>query len=95
MFEAERGIMSSSIDLTSPPAPALRFGTPVRLVRAAASLWRVADSGGRIIGHLEAVAGPGGTRYRARRFHPASRMFRDLGDFWSADDAIDCLRFAR
>jgi hypothetical protein len=87
--------MTSFIDLTPQSAPVLRFGTPVRLVRAAPALWRVADPGGRVIGHLEAVAAPGGTRYRARRFHAASRMFRDLGDFWSADDAIDCLRFAR
>ena len=75
--------------------PRLRHGTPVHLMPAAAGLWRVVDARGRIIGHLEAVAQVYGVRYRARRFHAASRAFRDLGDFWSADDAIDCLRFVR
>ena len=75
--------------------PILRSGTPVRLMSAAPSLWRVIDAGGRIIGHLEARAQSHGVRYRARRFHAASRSFRELGDFWSADDAVDCLRFAR
>jgi hypothetical protein len=80
---------------TTVTAPALRRGTPVRLAAAAAGLWRVVDARGRIIGHLEASSQHQGVRYRARRFHTASRAFRDLGEFWSADDAVDCLRFAR
>jgi hypothetical protein len=76
-------------------APPLRRGTPVRLATAASGLWRVIDARGRIIGHLEANPQHHGVRYRARRFHAASRVFRDLGEFWSADDAVDCLRFAR
>ena len=76
-------------------APALRRGTPVRLATAVAGLWRVVDGAGVIIGHLEAVPHPYGVRYRARRFHAGARAFRDLGDFWSADDAVDCLRFGR
>ena len=76
-------------------SPVLRRGTTVQLTAAAAGLWRVIDSRGRIIGHLEALAARQGVRYRARRFHAASRAFRDLGDFWSADDAVDALRFTR
>jgi hypothetical protein len=79
---------------TSAP-PRLRHGTPVRLAEAASGLWRVIDVQGRIIGHLEARDDPGGVRYRARRFHAASHAFRDLGAFWSADDAIECLRLGR
>ncbi|WP_345802755.1 hypothetical protein AAIB33_06605 [Microbacterium sp. AZCO] len=67
----------------------------MRLTRAASGLWRVIDARGRIIGHLEAHLDRDGVAYRARRFHAASHAFRDLGEFWSADDAIDCLRFAR
>ena len=87
--------MTALTDIAPFSAPALRTGTPVRLARAAASLWRVIDAQGRVIGHLQAFTALGGVRYRARRFHVASRAFRDLGEFWSADDAIDCLRFAR
>ena len=82
-------------DLRTIDRPAIAPGAPVRLLDAAPSLWRVIDRSGRVIGHLQALASGGDTRYRARRFHAASKAFRELGDFWSADDAIDCLRFAR
>ncbi|MFT4229765.1 MAG: hypothetical protein QM602_05690 [Microbacterium sp.] len=79
--------------------PALPFSTPVlhapqgiRLVRAADDLWRVLAPGGRVIGHLQAVTHPLGLRYRARRYHAATGRFRDLGDFWSPDEATACLR---
>lgn len=75
--------------------PRLGPEASVRLAVAAPALWRVVDQRGRVIGHLQAMAEDSGVRYRARRFHAASRMFRDLGEFWSADDAVDCLRFAR
>jgi hypothetical protein len=89
------GIMSTVTETTTSAPPRLRLGTPVRLSEAASGLWRVIDVQGRIIGHLEVRDGPGGVRYRARRFHAASRAFRELGAFWSADDAIECLRLGR
>ena len=83
------------IDSQTYPQPKLRVGTPVRLAAASAGLWRVIDPRGRIIGHLEVRAQHQGVRYRARRFHAASHAFRDLGEFWSADDAVECLRLGR
>ncbi len=85
---------------TIPMSIALSFATPrvsvagTALTRAAADLWRVLDSRGRVIGHIQAVADPLGLRYRARRYHAATGRFRDLGDFWAADDAVGCLRAA-
>ena len=67
----------------------------LRLVAAGPGLWRVLDPGGRVIGHLQAVGQGADIRYRARRFHAPSRTFRDIGEFWSADDALDCLRLVR
>ena len=87
--------MTSLTQTTTFAPPLLRGGTPVRLAEAAAGLWRVIDPDGRIIGHLEARAEHQGVRYRARRFHAQSRAFRDLGAFWSADDAVECLRLGR
>lgn len=81
--------------LENPSTPRLRTAAPVHLEPAAPSLWRVVDRRGLVIGHVAAFADPSGTRYRARRFHAVTRAFRDLGEFWSADDAVDCLRFAR
>ena len=86
--------MSLLID-DSTRTPVLPAGVPLRLASAAPSLWRVIDRGGRVIGHLQALSTTAGVRYRARRFQASSRAFIDLGDFWSIDDAIDCLRFGR
>jgi hypothetical protein len=66
-----------------------------KLVRAADHLWRVQDSGGRILGHLRIVADPLGLRYRAERLHLASGSFRIIGEFWRADDAVQALRYLR
>ena len=77
------------------PPPEIAPDVPLRLAAAAPALWRVLDRRGVVIGHLQALADEAGVRYRARRFHAASRRLVDLGDFWSPADAIDCLRFAR
>lgn len=80
---------------TSVPAPPVPAGVPLRLRPAAPALWRVIDRRGVVIGHLQAVRQSDGIRYRARRFQTSARAFLDLGEFWSAGDALDCLRFAR
>ena len=75
--------------------PMLSRAKNVRLIPAAPALWRVTDRTGRVIGHLQAVPEGRDIRYRARRFHAPSRAFRDIGEFWSADDAVECVRLAR
>lgn len=87
--------MATVIEARPSHAPALASNPRVRLVPAAPSLWRVLDARGIVVGHLQQVSHPGGLRFRARRFHPPSHAFRDVGEFWSADEAVDCLRFAR
>ncbi|MFE7845057.1 hypothetical protein ACFUTX_07670 [Microbacterium sp. NPDC057407] len=77
------------------PVPPVPAGVPLRLRAAAPALWRVIDRRGVVIGHLQAIAHADGIRYRARRFQASARAFLDLGEFWSAGDALDCLRFAR
>ncbi|WP_137843415.1 hypothetical protein [Microbacterium sp. 2FI] len=75
-------------------SPRLSPAAPERLSPAAPSLWRVVAPSGLIIGHLQSIADAAGVRYRARRFRSSSRSFVDVGDFWSADDAVTCLRSA-
>lgn len=78
--------------------PALRWDTPrlrtrrEHLDRAGDRLWRVVDSAGTIRGHLRMVADPLGIRFRAERLHLASGVFRLVGEFWDADDAVAALR---
>ena len=81
------------------PAPTIRWATPVlaraveTLQPAGERLWRVVDSRSTIRGHLRIVPHDLGVRYRAERLHLPSGLFRIVGDFWSADDAVAALRF--
>ena len=76
-------------------APSLSASLRVRLLPAGALLWRVVAYDGRVLGHLQQYGDGAAARFRARRFHMASRAFRDVGDFWSADDAARVLVFSR
>ncbi|MDT0181553.1 hypothetical protein Q9S36_15350 [Microbacterium sp. ARD31] len=72
--------------------PALGRPRPVRLIGAGPSLWRVVDGRGVVIGHLQRLDDD---RYRARRLRFAAHGFVDIGDFWSADDAVSALHDSR
>lgn len=76
------------------PEPPRLSDARCRLVAAGPALWRVVAPSGRIIGHLQAVLLEHGASYRARRFQSSAGTFRDIGDFWSVDDAVECLRLA-
>lgn len=78
-----------SVPFATPPLSAERG---LRLMRASADLWRVVDVSGRAIGHLQVVPHPLGLRYRALRYHVPAGRLRAVGDFWSPDDAAQCLR---
>ncbi|WP_156378762.1 hypothetical protein [Microbacterium sp. Root61] len=88
--------MATTIEsrVTAPPR-ALSAAAPYRLLPAGGSLWRVVDARGLVIGHIQEFTDGGDTRFRARRYRPASRSFLELGDFWSREQAVECLRFTR
>lgn len=65
----------------------------VRLLPVGAGLWRVLDATGRALGHL--ATREDGARFAALRFHAASAGFREVGTFWSAAEAVECLRLSR
>jgi hypothetical protein len=75
--------------------PELQAPSWARLSRVARGRWRVTDRTGRVVGHVHSVMTEGGWRYAAERFSPASRTFRRLGDFWTPEEALDCLRYQR
>ncbi|QLD10399.1 hypothetical protein [Microbacterium oleivorans] len=75
------------ITLAPPPAPGL--------IAVGADRWRVVDRDGIVRGLIESGATPAGMRFRALRFHVASRTFRPVGEFWSAAEAADTLRLSR
>jgi hypothetical protein len=87
-------IRDITLDRTSPLERTPALGG-ARLVPAGDRLWRVVSASGGIIGHL-GVSGEGAARrYLALRYHPLDRRFRELGSFWSAADAVECLRWSR
>lgn len=57
--------------------------------------WRVLDRTGRVLGHLRAEQRTAGVRYHAERFELAAARMRQLGAFWTAEEAVDCLRYLR
>ena len=82
------------MNLTTQSGPAVRVrGVTLRAVSS--TRWRVLDRTGRVIGHLRTEVQPGGTRFHAERFDLASARLRALGAFWSADEAVECLRYLR
>ena len=94
MFE-EREELSVSALLDRPEPVILSTPGTVTLVAVADDLWRVVDRGGRVFGHLQRRRMGEGARWVARRFHVPSRAFREVGSFWSAAEAVDCLRLSR
>ncbi|MFF2632097.1 hypothetical protein ACFVR6_04370 [Microbacterium sp. NPDC058021] len=77
---------------TAAPPVLTGAGSSLHLVPAGPELWRVVDGDGRIVGHVQRLVDDGDPRYRALRYQPSRRAFRTVGDFWTAADAVDCLR---
>ena len=77
----------------SAPLTTTRSRAGLRLVALHGGLTRVLDRDGGVIGYVETVEEQGGTRYRAKRMRPRAAGFVIVGEFWSADEALDGLRF--
>lgn len=75
------------------PLPLGRPHAGLELVRLHGGLTRVLRRGGGVIGYVERIADPAGTRFRAKRMRPRAAGFVAVGEFWSADEALDALRF--
>jgi len=74
--------------------PALRIRT-VPLARARGD-YRILDvrDDGEIVGYVDRIDVAGDTAYRARRYVATERRFVELPSVWSADDAVDTLRWS-
>ncbi|MFS0732863.1 hypothetical protein ABC304_12775 [Microbacterium sp. 1P10UB] len=85
---------SPTLDVAEVVATAARRAL-LTAVRAAPGLWRIIGRDGRVVGHIRATGQGATLRYGALRYQPLSRAFRDLGDFWSCEQALDTLRLSR
>ncbi len=56
-------------------------------------LWRITRSSGEVLGYVERIDTAAGHRFVAKRMLPRQRRFLAVGEFWTADDAMDCFRY--
>jgi hypothetical protein len=73
---------------TTLPVASQRAG--IAFVQLNNGLWRVTRASGAVLGYVEQLAGG---RFAAKRLAASGRAFLPLGEFWTFDDAMDCLRF--
>jgi len=78
----------------SAPLPTARSHAGLELIALHGGLTRVLRRDGGVIGYVETIADPSGTRFRAKRMRrPLTAGFLTVGEFWTADEALDALRF--
>lgn len=70
-----------------------RVRRDINLVQLHDELWRVTRADGDVLGYVESFMEPRGRRFRSKRLIALQKRFVSLGEFWSFDDAVDCLRF--
>ena len=73
---------------TTLPVAARRPG--VAFVQLNNGLWRITRPAGAVLGYVENLDSG---RFLAKRLASSGRAFLPVGEFWSFDDAVDCLRF--
>lgn len=79
---------------TLEPAPSItKSRNGITLVQLHDELWRVTRPEGDVLGYVESFLDPRGRRYRSKRLVAVHKRFINIGEFWSFDDAVDCLRF--
>jgi len=71
-------------------APIIIGGITLKPVTA--ERWRVVTDDGVIVGHVRQHGDALGSRFIAERWSPFAARFRELGSFWTLQDAAMCFR---
>ncbi|OEI69170.1 hypothetical protein [Curtobacterium sp. ER1/6] len=85
--------LSADLAFRSRPTPVARSRGDLRILDVRDDLSRVTRANGEIVGYVDRLDVAGGTAYRARRYVATERRFVELPNAWSADDAVDFLRW--
>jgi hypothetical protein len=75
------------------PLPLVSAHSGVTVLALHGRMWRVTRSDGAVLGYVELLDTAEGARYLSKRLRPRAQGFLPVGEFWSADEAIDSLRF--
>ena len=73
--------------------PSTNVRSGVATVQLHDDLWRITRESGEVLGYVERIDTPAGHRFVAKRMLQRQRRFLAVGEFWTADDAMDCFRF--
>ncbi len=88
------GVPPSLVDMDlldrAVPLPLQRPHPGLGLVVLHGGMTRVTRRDGEVLGYVEPIEEG---RYRAKRLIPRGAQFRVIGDFWTADEAVDALRY--
>ena len=56
-------------------------------------LWRATRADGAVLGYIELIDTADGERFVSKRLRARAQGFLPVGEFWTADEAIESLRF--
>ena len=76
----------------STPLPLASTPRGVTVLALHSHLSRVTRPDGVVLGYVEVVDSADGERFRSKRLRARAQGFLVVGEFWSADEAIESLR---
>ena len=76
---------------TTRSASATLMRPGIAITRLHNGLWRITRPAGDVLGYVESFPTAAGERYRAKRLVARQGRFLVDGEFWSMNDAVECL----
>ncbi len=70
-----------------------RIRAGVATIQLHDDLWRITGSTGEVLGYVQRIDTAAGHRFVAKRMLARQRRFLPVGEFWTADDAMECFRY--
>ena len=74
------------------PLPLATAHPGVTVLALHGRLWRATRPDGAVLGYVELLETVEGERFLSKRLRPRAQGFLPVGEFWTADEAIDSLR---
>ena len=74
------------------PLPLVSTHPGITVLALHGRLWRATGPDGAVLGYVELLDTADGDRYLSKRLRPRAQGFLPVGEFWTADEAIESLR---
>ena len=75
------------------PLPLTSSHPGVTVLALHGRLWRATRADGSVLGYVELLHTSEGERFLSKRLRPRAQGFLPVGEFWTADEAIESLRY--